>query len=299
MMTLRSAIILSFLATVGLSTPVDLGSNIHLPRDNSTIVKCHVGTTDPICAMIRQPSQDILTEITYPNGTVVTIKNKYTREQLHAIRTKNNVTSVEHHPGKELKDRTAEFISGLEKRESKPPLCFSERQTWYDQHDWNYWYQTWKQIGSCFYCDDCTKAIAVSFAVAETWTYGLTVDFSSIIKANFGFSWGQTNTLTDTQTCVWKNVEHGCHSIWYQPLMSAHNGYANYQTHTHCYFAPGSPASDSYYDHNYAFANVNQAISSNSGVSQGNMGCNSGCQGNDHRQCQYGNGGGSLWPYPN
>lgn len=79
--------------------------------------------------------------------------------------------------------------------------------------------------------------------------------------------------------------------------MSYHNGYANYQSHTHCFAGRGNTASDVYYDHNYAFANVNQA--GNNGVNAGNLGCNSGCGGKNKRQCVNGNNGGALWPYAN
>ncbi|KAJ2972419.1 hypothetical protein NQ176_g7170 [Zarea fungicola] len=276
------------LATVVLSTPLVLKDTTS-PLDNSTIIACAEGTTDPICNLHRQPTQHVITDITHPNGTTEMVRNKYTREQLNAIRTANNVKSAQFAPG--------EASSAASKREVAPPVCYTETQRWYDTDSWGYWYQSWNQVGSCFYCDDCSEAISTSFAVSQTWTYGLGVSFDSVIQSTFQFSWGETFTLSDTRTCVWNNVQNGCHSIWYQPLMSYHNGYANYQTHAHCYAGAGSAASDSYYNHNYAFANVNQA--GNNGVNQGNLGCDSGCQGSDGRQCQYGNGGGSPWPYAN
>jgi hypothetical protein len=295
-MMLQTILLLS-LATAGLSSPIVVRSGGNGPLANSTFIPCTEGTTDPICKLVRQPKLDIVTEITHSNGTVEIKRNLYTREQLQTIRKQNNITSVEYQPGEVLQSRSAEFISSLTKRESAPPVCWSETQRWYDQNDSGYWYQAWNQVGNCFYCDQCTEAIAWSFGVSETWTWGLDIAFEEVITASFGFSWGETYTLTDTRTCDWNWVENGCHSIWYQPLMSYHNGYANYQTHSHCSAGQGSLPSDSYYDHNWAFANVNQAA--NGGVNQGNLGCNSGCEGSDGRQCQYGNGGGVLWPYAN
>ncbi|KAF4457619.1 hypothetical protein F53441_492 [Fusarium austroafricanum] len=296
-MLLLSTLVLSFVAA-GLSTPVAVKLDNSEPPANATWIPCVEGTKDPICLGIKAPSSDVITEIVHPDGRVEVHRNKYTRKQLKEIRHKNQVRSVQHEPGQLAHDKSAEFISNLTKRESAPPICTTETQKWYDQHDWGYWYQAWHQVGSCFYCDQCTEAIAVSFAVTQTWTVGLSAKFGEVITATFGFSWGETGSLTDTRTCQWNFVESGCHSIWYQPLMSYHNGNANYQTHTHCFAGQGNPAHDSYYDHNWAFANVNQ-IGNNNGVNQGNLGCNSGCQGNDHRQCQYGNNGGALWPNPN
>ncbi|CVL12043.1 hypothetical protein FPRO06_04713 [Fusarium proliferatum] len=296
-MLILSTLVLSFVA-VGYATPLAIRLDNTEPPENATFVQCHEGTTDPICLKIRGPSSDVITEIVHPDGTVEVHRNKYTREQLKDIRRQNKVKSVEHKPGHTVRDGSAAFINDLTKRESAPRICRSETQRWWDQNDWGYWYQAWHQVGSCFYCNQCTEAIAVGFSVSQTWTVGLSAKFGEVIEASFEFSWGETHTLTDTRTCQWNNVQSGCHSIWYQPLMSYHNGYANYQTHTHCGAGQGQGASDSYYDHNYAYANVNQ-IGNNNGVNQGNLGCDSGCQGSDHRQCQYGNNGGSLWPNPN
>ncbi|KAJ2975934.1 hypothetical protein NQ176_g5237 [Zarea fungicola] len=116
------------------------------------------------------------------------------------------------------------------------------------------------------------------------------------ITLTFSFAWGQTQGISDTRTCQLNYVENGCHSIWYQPLMAYHNGWPNYQTHTHCSPGWGEGSTDSCYDHNWAWANVNQAVG---GVTPGNLGCNSGCSGSDYRQCDNGNQGGSLWPNPN
>ncbi|KAF5546515.1 hypothetical protein FMEXI_5537 [Fusarium mexicanum] len=292
-----STLVLSFVATA-YATPLAIRLDNTEPPENTTFVKCVEGTTDPICLKIRGPSSDIITEIVHPDGTVEVHRNKYTREQLKDIRHQNKVKSVEQKPGHTARDGSAVFINDLTKRESAPPVCYSETQRWWDQKEWGYWYQAWHQVGNCFYCDQCTEAIAVGFSVSQTWTVGLSAKFGEVIEATFSFSWGETHTLTDTRTCQWNYVESGCHSIWYQPLMSYHNGYANYQTHTHCGAGQGQGASDSYYDHNWAYANVNQ-IGNNNGANQGNLGCGSGCQGNDHRQCQYGNNGGSLWPNSN
>ncbi|KAH6870965.1 hypothetical protein B0T10DRAFT_592877 [Thelonectria olida] len=261
-------LILSFV-TAGFSTPIVLRSDT--PPENATFISCVEGTTDPICQFIRPPSSDVIMEIVHPDGSVGTKRNHYTREQLKKIPHENNVVSTQYRPGQLFHDKHSEFIGNLTKRESAPPLCRTETQRWYDQHD--------------------------CFAVAQTWTVGLSAEFGEVITASFDFSWGETRTLTDTRTCQWNNVESGCHSIWYQPLMSYHNGNANYQKHTHCTSGQGNPAKNNYYDHNWASANVNQA--GNNGVNQGNLGCNSGCQGNDHRQCQYGNNGGVLWPNAN
>ncbi|KAH8911215.1 hypothetical protein BR93DRAFT_989890 [Coniochaeta sp. PMI_546] len=295
-MRLDNTLVLA-LAAAGLASPVYFDLNNKREVGNITFVPCTHDSADPICKLVRQPSTDVISTIIHPNGTQEIKRNLYTREQLRDIRVRNSVTSVEFKPGQEIQDRSAEFIAELTKRETAPPVCYTETQTWFDQHEWGYWFQVWKQVGSCFYCDVCTDAIQTSFSVTQTWTTGLSVTFAKIIQANFGFSWGQTEGLSETRTCSWNNVQSGCHSIWYQPLMSYHNGYPNYQTHTHCYAASGYPASDSYYDHNYVYANVNQA--GNNGINQGNLGCDSGCQGSDHRQCQYANNGGSLWPNPN
>lgn len=277
------------LATAGFANPIAL-FNFDDKRsfDNFTFVPCFEGTTDPNCHLIRQPTLDIITEVVHVNGSTETKRNLYTREQLRDVRIQNNVSSIEHKQGQDSQD--------VEKREV-PPVCWTETQKWFDQTEWGYWYNSWQQVGSCFYCDECTWAIASNFAITQTWTVGLSATFDGILQASFGFSWGQTYGLTDTRTCSWKKVESGCHSIWYQPLMSYHNGAANVQKHQHCGPYQGLPAHDAYYDHSWTWANVNQA--GNNGVNQGNLGCNSGCGGNDHRQCTKGNSGGVLWPNAN
>lgn len=287
------------LAAVGYGKPLVLRSDEVGPPANATFVRCTEGTTDPLCHLVRQPTLGVVTEITHINGTKETKRDLYTHEHLRGIRERNNVTSVERKLGQTFPDNHAKFINEFTKRESSTgiPICYTERMKWFDQHEWGYWYQQWKQVGNCFYCDQCTEAISTSFAVAQTWSFGLEAKFAEVITASFHFSWGQTYSLSDTRTCQWNYVENGCHSIWYQPLMSYHNGYANLQTHTHCYGPSFSGGGDSYYDHDYHYVNVNQA--GNNGVNQGNLGCNSGCQGGDHRQCQNGNNGGALWPYAN
>ncbi|KAJ2983357.1 hypothetical protein NQ176_g752 [Zarea fungicola] len=268
------------------------------PPANATFIPCEEGTKDPICLLVKQPLRDIITERTHPNGTVEILRNLYTREQLKHIRERNKVVSVEVLPGQNIGNGSAEFVQSLAKREGPPPICTHEIQKWYDTANWGYWYQNWHQVGNCFYCDQCTESINVSFGVSQTWTWGLDAKFADVINVSFGFQWGQTFTLSDTRTCQWsKGDEKGCHSIWYQPLMTYHNGNANYQTHTHCPARLGSPASDTYTDHYWTGANVNQG--GKNGVNQGNLGCNSGCGGSDHRQCTNGNTGGSLWPYAN
>ncbi|KAJ2983334.1 hypothetical protein NQ176_g767 [Zarea fungicola] len=296
-MLFTSALTVSLIA-VGLASPVTVIRSE--PPPGTVFIPCEEGTKDPICLLVKQPVQDVITEITHPNGTVEIKRNLYSRSELQAIRAANNVVSTEYSAPKEAildGSVSAASNSSSTKRDQLPPICYTETQRWYDTNNWGYWYQPWHQVGSCFYCDQCTEAIAVSFAVAETWTYGLSGDFDEVIKYTFGFSWGETSTLTDTRTCQWNNVENGCHSIWYQPLMSYHNGEANYQTHRHCYARSPNPATDYYYDHSYTGVNVNQK--GNNGVNQGNLGCNSGCGGSDGRQCTNGNFGGSLWPYAN
>ncbi|KAJ2976377.1 hypothetical protein NQ176_g4987 [Zarea fungicola] len=294
-MLFTGALSLSFIA-VCLASPLSVIRSE--PPAGTVFIPCEEGTKDPICLLVKQPTQDIITEITHPNGTVQVKRNLYTRGELQAIREANNVVSTEHSPNQDTpRNGSAEFIKSLTERDQLPPICYTENQKWYDTYNWGYWYNSWHQVGNCFYCDQCTEAIAVSFAVTQTWTYGLSYKFDDVITATFGFSWGQTFTLSDTRTCQWNNVEHGCHSIWYQPLLTYHNGEANYQTHHHCFARSGSPATDSYYDHGYTGVNVNQG--GNNGVNQGNLGCNSGCGGSDHRQCTNGNNGGSLWPYAN
>lgn len=294
-MLLKRVLALSLVA-FGLASPVTVLKSD--PPADAVFIRCEEGTEDPICLLIKQPMQDIITERTHPNGTVEVKRNLYTRSQLQAIREQNSVVSREHKPIPEAAGTSAVLDNFHIERAVGPPVsnyCTSETQKWYDQHDWGYWFQSWQQVGACFYCDQCTRAIAYSFGVSQTWTYGLSAKFADVITLSFGFSWGQTLTLTDTQTCQWNFVESGCHSIWYQPLMSYHNGYANYQTHIHCTGGPNP--GDQYVDHEYAFANVNQA--GNGGLSGGNLGCNSGCGGSDHRQCVNGNTGGVLWPYAN
>ncbi|KAJ2974538.1 hypothetical protein NQ176_g6001 [Zarea fungicola] len=283
------------LVALSLATPLIIRGD---PPPNAVFFECKEGTKDPICLSIKQPFHDVTTEITHFNGTKEVKKNLYSRSQLQAIREENQVISREHAPHQELEDRSEAFIANLTKRDWVP-LCRTETQRWYDTQSWGYWYQNWHQVGSCFYCDYCSEAIATSFAVTQTWTVGLNYKFGEVITATFSFAWGQTFTITDTRTCRWRNVENNCHSIWYQPLMTYHNGNANYQTHTKCLPRAGLPGYEVYYDHNWAFANVNQAGGATNGVNQGNLGCNSGCGGWDKRQCVNGNFGGSLWPNPN
>lgn len=286
-MKLQNALLLPFVVVV-FANPLNLGYNA--PPGNATFISCKESTGDPICALVKQPHQDVLTTISHPNGTIETVRNKYTREHLQQIRIDNNISTVEYRPG--------ETVPMLDMREERPRICTHEHQEWFDQHDWGYWYQAWNQIGNCFYCDDCDEEISASFSVSQTWTVGLEAKFNAVIKAQFSFSWGSEQSLSDSRKCRWKHVQHGCHSIWYQPLMSAHNGWANYQTHTHCPAGNGQGASDSFSDHNYAWANVNQAALTDAGH-PGNMGCDSGCQGSDRRQCLHGNQGGLLWPHAN
>lgn len=283
------------LVSLGLTSPVLIQSD---PPANATFVPCEEGTKDPICLMIKQPVQDVFTERIHPNGTVEILQGLYTREQLKKIRETNRMASVEVSRDQGNVNGSTVLTNSLAKREGPPPICTHEIQRWFDQASWGYWYQKWHQVGNCFYCDTCSEAIATSFAVSQTWTYGIGVNFDEVISVSFGFSWGQTFTLTDTRTCQWtKGSQHGCHSIWYQPLMSYHKGNANYQTHTHCPARLGSPASDTYTDHYWTPVDVNQA--GNNGINQGNLGCDSGCGGSDHRQCTNGNNGGLLWPYAN
>lgn len=292
-MRLQTTLLLFFVAA-GLSNPLALRNSAPLaprngaPPGNGTFFSCTDNSSDPRCAFVKHPSRDVITRITHPNGTTEVVRNKYTREQLQQIRIANNISSVEYQPGEKIRD----------KREGLPLICTHETQEWFDQYAWGFWYQAWHQVGSCFYCDSCDDAIATSFGVSETWTAGLQTEFSGILKAQFSFSWGNVQTLTDTRRCRWQNVQNGCHSIWYQPLMSWHNGWPNYQTHVHCPANQGDPAYDYYYDHNYVWANVNQAANNN-GINSGNLGCDSGCQGPDRRQCEYGNTGGQLWPNAN
>jgi hypothetical protein len=258
---------------------------------NATFVLCDDDSPDPICALVKRPTTAVMTSTLLPDGTwSEAVPSNWTREALKAVREANGVISNER--------RSFDPIANLTLRESAPPVCWTERQKWYDQSQWGYWYQAWHQIGSCFYCDSCSEAIAASFAVTQTWTVGIGADFDNVMHVSFDYSWGQTATLSDTRTCNWSLGDtYGCHSIWYQPLMSWHHGWPNYQTHTHCGAGQGQGPTDSYYDHHYTYAEANQAA--NGGVNQGNLGCGSGCQGSDHRQCSYGNDGGILWPNAN
>lgn len=135
---------------------------------------------------------------------------------LENTRLRHNIPSIERKPGDPVHNGFAEFVSGLTKRESAPPVCTYETQKWYDTSNSGYWYQYWSQVGNCLYCNQCTEAIAASFAVSETWTFGLGYEFDDVISVSFGNTWAQQFQLTDTRTCQWNNVESGCHSIWYQ-----------------------------------------------------------------------------------
>ncbi|KAK9350249.1 hypothetical protein V1523DRAFT_399416 [Lipomyces doorenjongii] len=273
-----------------------LASPIHLPTEgfradkNATFVRCTASSIDPLCKLVKQPDTAVMEHKLLPDGTWSITKSNWTRESLKAVREQHNVTSIMRRAGDGIEGPPAD----LEKRESAPPICTGpQTQTWFDQDDWGYWYQSWQQVGNCFYCDTCSEAIQSSFAVTESWTVGLSASFDAVIQASFSFSWGQTYSLSDTRTCNWnKGDTWGCHTIWYQPLMSYHNGWANYQTHTWC-----SDTGDQYYDHQYSYVNINQAA--NGGINQGNLGCGSGCGGDDHRQCTNGNNGGTLWGPPN
>lgn len=206
------------LAIVTLASPlVVLKSE---PPADAIFIPCAEDSQDPICHLVKQPSQDVITEITHPNGTTEVKKNLYTRAQLQAIREENKVVSKEHAPHQESFDGSAAFINSITKRESTkresaPPICWTQTQKWYDTHDWGYWYQSWHQVGNCFYCDQCIEAINTSFGVSQTWTWGISAKFGDVITSTFGFSWGQTFSLSDTRTCQWNFVESGCHSIWY------------------------------------------------------------------------------------
>ncbi|KAF5585586.1 hypothetical protein FPCIR_8299 [Fusarium pseudocircinatum] len=160
-----STLVLSFVA-VGYVTPLAIRLDNTEPPENATFVQCHEGTTDRICLKIRGPSLDVITEIVHPDGTV----------------------------------ESAAFVSDLTKRDT-PRLCRSETQRWWDENEWGYWYQAWHQVGNCFYCNQCTEAIAVGFSVSQAWTVGLSLKFEEVIEASFEFTWDETHTLTDTRTC--------------------------------------------------------------------------------------------------
>ncbi|KAJ2983120.1 hypothetical protein NQ176_g937 [Zarea fungicola] len=82
-------------------------------------------------------------------------------------------------------------------------------------------------VGSC-------SLVASESLVPTLVANGLTADLEKVLHLVFQFSWGNTVIVTDTRTCNWNHNTNGCHAIWHQPLMMYHNGYANYQTHTHC-----------------------------------------------------------------
>lgn len=182
--------ILTFsLIAVGFAGPVAVIRSE--PPVDAVFIPCEEGTKDPICLHVKQPIGDVITEISHPNGTIETKVNLYTRSDLQAIREKNGVTSTKYLPGQNTTDAgSAEFIRSLTRRESAPPICRTETQRWYDTYSCGYWYQAWHQVGNCFYCNQCTEAISVSFGVTQTWTYGLSFKFDDVITATFGFSWG-------------------------------------------------------------------------------------------------------------
>ncbi|RFU34102.1 hypothetical protein B7463_g2256, partial [Scytalidium lignicola] len=292
-MQLQLAVVASLaLAGSAIASPIYQRNEDFKGNNTVVYVKCDDSSKDPLCALVRPPISTVMTTTLLEDGTwSEAVPSNWTRESLKAFRVANNVTS--NLPSSI--DPVSRHLNS--KREAGPPVCTTERQNWYDQHEWGYWYQAWAQVGNCFYCDTCSEAIATSFAVSETWTFSLGVDFDKVMQLSFGYSWGQTYTLGDTRTCNWvKGNTYGCHTIWYQPLMSWHHGYANYQTHGHCFGNGQVGPSDSYYDHNYKYAEANNAA--NGGTNQGNLGCGSGCSGSDHRQC-HGNNGGVLWPYAN
>lgn len=190
-------------------------------------------------------------------------------------------------------NRTEAELDELSKRDVP---CRTYVETWFTTDNWGYWYNQWKQIGQCFYCDDCSFAAQYSASVTQTWTVGLGVNLDSAIQATFGYSWGYSQGFGNEFTCNWSpGSTYGCHSVWFQPLMTYHNGWPNYQIHAYNSGACGFTTTG----HVWTYANVNQFPNHDGNVNSGNWGCDSGCQGSDHRQCQYGNYGGSLWPSSN
>ncbi|KAK9388154.1 hypothetical protein V1515DRAFT_597880 [Lipomyces mesembrius] len=214
---------LEFLVALLATFSLILASPVYLPNEgfhadkNATFVRCDASSTDFICALVKKPESAVMEHKLLPDGTWKWTKSNWTREALKAVREQNNVTSIM----RRTDDRIADSVTDLRKRESVPPICSqTDLQTWYDQCEWGYWYQPWRQVGNCFYCDTCTEQIQTSFSVTESWTVGLPVTFDQVIQTSFRFSWGQTYGLSDTRTCEWQNGDTwGCHSIWYQQLI--------------------------------------------------------------------------------
>lgn len=73
--------------------------------------------------------------------------------------------------------------------------CRTYVETWFTTNNWGYWSNTWKQIGGCYYCNDCNYAASSSASVTQSWSVGLGADFDLAISAAFGYSWGQTKTI--------------------------------------------------------------------------------------------------------
>lgn len=148
-------------------------------------------------------------------------------------------------------------------------------------------YTEWNQVGNCFYCDSCTQTITSTASVQNTWSVGLTADFEEAIHIAFGFQRTTTTSLSSAVGCTWQPGEtFGCHSIWFQAGFNTFTGQA--KVHQQGNFACFGDIDDS------QPATVKKA-QTDKGFVGGNPGCGSGCQGDDNRQCPYGNDGGVLW----
>ncbi|KAF8850650.1 hypothetical protein BDZ45DRAFT_769511 [Acephala macrosclerotiorum] len=77
--------------------------------------------------------------------------------------------------------------------------------------------------------------------------------------------------------------------------MSYHNGWPNWQVRAYNPAVYGFTTTG----HKATYVNVNAYPINDGSVHSKNWGCDSGCQGSDHRQCKYKNTGGPLWPASN
>jgi hypothetical protein len=252
---------------------------------NATYVHCGTGTTltnldDPNCPKLHPYVNKVFHHEIQDDGTwKTTISNRSVEEAEH-----DSKISARHTDG-ELADLASRDVP-----------CRTYVETWFTTDNWGYWYNTWEQIGQCFYCDSCSYAAQYSASVSQTWTVGLGANMDDAIQATFGYSWGYSQGFSNTFTCNWNPGDtYGCHSVWFQPLMTYHNGWPNWQVHAYNPSVCGFTTTG----HQSTYANVNQFPDHNGDINSGNWGCGSGCQGSDHRQCQYGNYGGSLWPSSN
>lgn len=195
------------------------------------------------------------------------------------------------------KFRNDTATKGAHSKRYDVPYCNNYYTDEFDQDSWGFWWQPWRQVGACYYCNTCSLGISVSAAVTFQYTVTIGADVGGLISATFGYSWGETTSLSQTFTCNWNpQNSNGCNTIWFQPEMSWHKGWGKRKKWGYC--NPGTTwfisEQDAYYN------NVDQPIKDANGKSFGNWGCGSGCQdkscgASTHgNECCFANAGGTL-----